>query len=109
MYSWNKCRTAPRLAVFAIIHSVVKKRKFCSRRQAVVEFLSKYIPVAGNKGDDDVQIGGRLRPVDLLITRGTGGRPLAGDVVVTHPVAPSLGLSSATTAAAVRNMLLGNR
>ena len=68
-----------------------------------MEFLSQYIRAAGLKVENDVQIGGRQRPADLLITRWTGLLPLAGDVVVTHPLAPSLGLSSAAAAAAVRN------
>ena len=80
-----------------------KKAEFYSRHQAVVEFLSQYIRAAGIKVENDVQIGGRQRPADLLITRWTGLLPLAGDVVVTHPLAPSLGLSSAAAAAAVRN------
>ena len=78
-----------------------KKVEFYSRHQAVVEFLTKYIRAAAVENDG--QIGGRLRPADLLMTRWSGEYPCAADVVVTHPLAPSLGLSSAAAAGAVRS------
>ena len=80
-----------------------RKTEFYTRHLTVVEFLTKYIRAAGVKVDNEVQIGGRQRPADLFLTRWTGERTLAGDVVVPHPLAPSLGLGSAAAAAAVRS------
>lgn len=80
-----------------------KKTELNSRHEAVVEYFTLYVRAAGLKVENDVQIGGRLRPADILLTRWACGLPFAGDVVVTHPLAPSLGLSSIAAAAAVRN------
>ena len=54
-----------------------KKTEFYTPHLAVVEFLTKYIRAAGVKVGNEVQIGNRQRPADLLLTRWTGERPLA--------------------------------
>ena len=103
---WKKWLTAPHRAHFVAglrMSLCCKKTEFYSRHLAVVEFFTKYIRVAGVRVDNEVQIGGRQRPADLLLTRWTGERFFVGDVVVTLPLPPSLGLSSATAAAAVRS------
>jgi hypothetical protein len=63
--------------------------------------LTTYVHAAGIQIDNDAEIGSR-HPADLLNTRLAGELSLVVDVVVTHPLAPSLGLSAAAAAAAVR-------
>ncbi len=79
-----------------------EQAEFYSRHQAVVELLTSFIQSAGVSVENDVGVAGSSpRPGDLLMTRWPGGVPRMADVVVTHLLAPSLGLSLASALAAV--------
>ena len=67
-----------------------------------MNLLTHFIQSAGVTVENDVGLGdSNLRPGDLLMARWPGGVPLLADVVVTHPLAPSLGLSLVSAMAAV--------
>ena len=79
-----------------------KKAEFFSRHQGVVELLTHFIESAGVTVENDVGVGeGNPRPGELLMARWPGGVPLLSDVVVTHPLAPSLGLNLTSALVAV--------
>ena len=56
--------------------------------------MTRFIRASGLKADDEVSVRGRERPADIFLERWTGVDPVAVDVTVTHPLAPSLGLSA---------------
>ena len=70
-----------------------KKAEFHSRHYAIVDLLTRFIRAAKIKVENEITVGDRKRPADLLATTWTRGSPQVADVTVTHPMAPSLGLS----------------
>ena len=69
------------------------KAEFYTRHQVIVRCLTAFVAAAGIPVANEVQIAGRERPADLFVDRWTTPDPAAVDVTVTHPLAPSLGLS----------------
>ena len=80
------------------------KAEFYSRHQAVVKCATAFLAAAGLRVANEVQIEGRERPADIFVDWWTTADPVAIDVTVTHPLAPSLGLNvrAAKAAAAAR-------
>ena len=70
------------------------KAEFYSRHQAIVRCLTAFVAAAGVRATNEVQIEGRERPADIFLDRWTTTDPVAVDVTVTHPLAPSLGLNA---------------
>lgn len=54
-----------------------------------------------SSAENEVAVGGKTRPPDIWVTRWLDGHPLALDLTVTHPLAPSLGLDSKSAARAL--------
>ena len=52
-----------------------------------------FVAAAGLRVANEVQIDGRERPADIFVTHGTTTDPVAVDLTVSHPLAPSLGLN----------------
>ena len=69
------------------------KAEFYTRHQVIVKCLTAFVAAAGVRATNEVQIEGRERPADIFLDRWTSPDPVAVDVTVTHPLAPSLGLS----------------
>ena len=70
-----------------------KKYQFHSRHQAIVGTLTHFLRSSGLTVQNEVKIGERERPADVFLNRWTAAEPAAVDVTVTHPLAPSYGLS----------------
>ena len=51
---------------------------------------------------NNVGVGGRERPADILVTRWTDNEPVAVDVTAIHPLAPHFGVNQALARAAMR-------
>ena len=69
------------------------KAEFYTRHQVIVKCLTAFVAAAGVRATNEVQIEGRERPADIFLDRWTSPDPVAVAVTVTHPLAPSLGLS----------------
>ena len=69
------------------------KAEFYTRHQVVVKCLTMFVAAADVRATNEVQIEGRERPADIFLDRWTTSDPVAVDVTVTHPLAPSLGLN----------------
>ena len=67
--------------------------EFYSRHQVVVKCLTTFVAAAGVRATNEVQVEKRERPADIFLDRWTTAEPVAVDITVTHPLAPSLGLS----------------
>ena len=70
------------------------KAEFYTRHQVIVKCLTTFVAAAGVRATNEVQIEGRERPADIFLDRWTTAEPVAVDVTVTHPLAPSLGLNA---------------
>ena len=71
---------------------VIRQVIFLAQGQGPLHPFSAIVPTMWSLAvDNDVQSGGRLRHADILATKWVGQLPFVGDVVVTHPLAPSLG------------------
>jgi len=70
-----------------------RRVEFHSRHHAVVSALSHAMESAGLRVTNEVTVTGKKRPADIFISQRSDNGPLAIDVTVTHPLAPSLGLS----------------
>ena len=66
------------------------------RHNAVVEFIVRTANAAGLRCSREVSIGAE-RPADVMIANWKAGKPLAVDVTIVHPLAPSTSFSSITT------------
>ena len=69
------------------------KYEFHSRHEAVVSMKSHFLRAAGLRVQNEIGIQGRQRPADIFLDHWAGEDPVAVDVVITHPLAPSLGVS----------------
>ena len=69
------------------------KAEFYTRHQAIVKCLTAFVAAAGLRVANEVQIDGRERPADIFVNHWTTTDPVAVDVTVSHPLAPSLGLN----------------
>ena len=49
---------------------------------------------AGFQVENEVSISGKLREADVFVSRWTNNEPVAIDITVTHPLAPSLGIDA---------------
>ena len=74
-----------------------KKSGFLQRHSAIVRHLWHMSTAAGFRAETEVAIGGNTRPADLLLPHWKGGGPLAIDVTVVHPLAPSIPLQTVKT------------
>ena len=70
------------------------KAEFYSRHKVIVKCLTMFVTAAGVRATNEVQIEGRERPADIFMDRWTTADPVAVDVTITHPLAPSLGLNA---------------
>ena len=66
-----------------------KKAGMIERHTHVVQFFWHLATAAGLHVDVEVRAGDNLRPADLLLSHWKGGGPLAVDVSISHPLAPS--------------------
>ena len=66
-----------------------RKGGFYQRHTAVVRQLWHMCTAAGLTASCEVSFDGSTRPADLLVPHWKGGGPLANDVSVVHPLAPS--------------------
>ena len=80
------------------------KAEFTTRHEAVVSQLTHFLQAAGLSIQNNVGVGGRERPADILVTRWTDNEPVAVDVTITHPLAPHLGVNQTLARAALRAM-----
>ena len=78
------------------------KAEFTTRHEAVVSQLTHFLQAAGLSIQNNVGVGGRERPADILVTRWTDNEPVAVDVTITHPLAPHLGVNQTLARAALR-------
>ena len=70
------------------------KAEFYTRHQVIVKCLTAFVTATGVRATNEVQIEGRERPADTFLNRWTTPDPVAVDITVTHPLAPSLGLNA---------------
>ena len=80
------------------------KAELYRRHEVIVKCLTVFVTAASVRATNEVQIEGRERPADIYLNRWTTPDPVAVDITVTHPLAPSLGLNArqAKEAAAIR-------